>query len=142
LLVAAPALALYNRDKTEELVRQRALEIAPSVIRGVAGKVGPKIDAMVDEFGARLDAWIVVAGQELHQEVIEVLRSVSQARTSSESSDTSEALLCDQLDRALAELSERLSKLKRPTPAAQAEEAFELKADITESKHQNGSGQS
>ncbi len=115
LLVAAPALALYNRDKTETLVRQRALEIAPSVIRGVAGSVGPKIDAMVDEFAERLDGWIVTAGQELHQEVIEVLKNVSSARLSGEGDHEREAALCDRLERELSRLAERLTELKRPS---------------------------
>ena len=36
-------------------------------------KIGPKLDEMIQEFAARLDAWVVTAGEELHREVIEVL---------------------------------------------------------------------
>jgi len=122
LLVAAPALALYNRDKTEALVRRRALEIAPSVIRGVAGKVGPKIEAMVDDFVARLDTWIVTAGQELHQEVIEVLRSVSDARVGTDDDKVREAAACDELDKQLTRLSEQLTLLMRPREGAASAE--------------------
>lgn len=114
LLVAAPVLALYNRDKTEALVKRRALEIAPSVIRGVAGKVGPKIDAMVDDFALRLDTWIVTAGQELHQEVIEVLQSVSNARVGTDEDKQREAAACDDLEKHLGRLSEQLTQLIRP----------------------------
>src|SRR5690606_25626217 len=114
LLVAAPLLALYNRDKTEALVRRRALELAPTVIGGVAAKVGPKIDSMVDEFAERLDTWIVTAGQELHQEVIEVLRSVNSARAQNDEDRAREAALCDQLESELAALASRLSELQRP----------------------------
>lgn len=138
LLVAAPALALYNRDKTEALVRRRALEIAPSVIRGVAGKVGPKIEAMVDDFVARLDTWIVTAGQELHQEVIEVLRSVSDARVGTDDDKVREAAVCDELDKQLARLSEQLTLLMRPRHGSDG--AAAAPAASAMDKSSNGSG--
>ena len=80
LLVAAPALALWNRDRTERLIRKRALELAPTVLREAASKVAPKIDEMVDGFADRLDTWVVTAGQELHREIIEVLAGVRKDR--------------------------------------------------------------
>jgi len=152
LLVAAPLLALYNRDKTEALVRRRALELAPTVIGGVAAKVGPKIDSMVDEFAERLDTWIVTAGQELHQEVIEVLRSVNSARAQNDEDRAREAALCDQLESELAALASRLSELQRPAagelpavasdssgPVAGLEERSTT--DNGDVSHSNGSGQ-
>src|SRR6187399_1429397 len=146
LLVAAPALALYNRDKTEALVRRRALEIAPTVIRGVAAKVGPKIEAMVDEFAGRLDTWIVTAGQELHQEVIEVLRSVSQARVGSDDDKPRETAVCDELEAQLGRLSEQLTELMRPrAEPAEGDAPSPLAAGTLEvptagSKSDNGMG--
>lgn len=132
LLVAAPALALYNRDKTEALVKRRALEVAPSVIRGVASKVGPKIDVMVDEFAERLDAWIVTAGQELHQEVIEVLKSVSSQRVgTAPNQQEEEAALCNQLEEQLERLSAQLNELVRPAGESPATDTGQLKAAET-----------
>src|SRR5690606_5729871 len=140
LLVAAPVLALYNRDKTEALVKRRALEIAPSVIRGVAGKVGPKIDAMVDEFAVRLDTWIVTAGQELHQEVIEVLQSVSSARLGTVGDKEREAAACDELEKQLARTSEQLTQLMRPRDAESRKGSPEHEAPHGDPSS-NGSGE-
>jgi predicted GTPase len=80
LIAAAPMLALYNRDRTVVLVRQRALEVAPVALRDAAAKVGPKIDEMVDQFADALENWVVSAGQELHREIIEVLEGVQRER--------------------------------------------------------------
>ena len=49
-------------------------------MREAAQKVGPKLDEMIDEFAKKLDAWVVTAGEELHREVIEVLRAAKDAR--------------------------------------------------------------
>jgi hypothetical protein len=50
-------------------------------LREVAGKVGPKIDEMVDDFANKLDAWVVSAGEELHREMLEVLKAAREARS-------------------------------------------------------------
>jgi hypothetical protein len=113
LLVAAPALALYNKDKTEALVKRRALEIAPGVIRGVSAKVGPKIDEMVDEFAARLDGWVVLAGRELHQEVIEVLNSVKAAREAGPLDEEAERTASLDFEKQLGALRESLAARAR-----------------------------
>jgi hypothetical protein len=157
LLVAAPALALYNRDKTQMLVKRRALELAPSVIRGVATKVGPKIEAMVDEFAQQLDTWIVTAGQELHQEVIEVLKNVSHARAGNSAAEDDEATRLDELEGKLGQITQHLATLRRPVPGEASDSAASepgREPDTASpaggaasetvrpsSKHDNGSGQ-
>ncbi|MGH7282838.1 MAG: hypothetical protein ACRELY_15035, partial [Polyangiaceae bacterium] len=52
--------------------------------RTAAAKIGPKISEMVDEFAQKLDAWVVTAGEELHREVLEVLRATQDARSAGE----------------------------------------------------------
>ena len=80
LAVAAPVLALVLKGKMDGEYRKKAKELAPEVLRAAAAKVGPKLDEMIDEFTAKLDAWVVTAGQELHQEVLEVLHATQAAR--------------------------------------------------------------
>ncbi len=80
LALAAPVLALALRGKIEGEYKKRALELAPDTLRAAAAKVGPKIDEMVDDFASRLDAWVVTAGEELHREVLEVLKATQAAR--------------------------------------------------------------
>jgi uncharacterized coiled-coil protein SlyX len=80
LALAAPVLALLVKDRVEGEYRKRVLEIAPEVLRQVAAKIGPKIDEMIDTFAQKLDAWVVTAGEELHREVLEVLKATQDAR--------------------------------------------------------------
>ncbi|WP_394837404.1 dynamin family protein [Pendulispora rubella] len=82
LALAAPILALALRGRFEGEYRKKALEQAPEVLRAAAAKVGPKIDEMVDDFAQKLDTWVVTAGEELHREVLEVLKSTEDARKS------------------------------------------------------------
>lgn len=120
LLAAAPALALWNRGRTEAEIKKRALELGPLVLREAAAKVGPKIDEMVDEFAVRLDEWVVTAGQELHREIIEVLAAVSAERKAGEPDRDAELACCDREAARLAEASERLELLTRKLAGAQA----------------------
>ena len=46
--------------------------------------MAPKLDAMIDEFAQKLDAWVVTAGEELHREMLEVLRATKDARGAGE----------------------------------------------------------
>ena len=86
LLLAAPLLALYIRDKTETETRKRAKELAPGAVREAAAAVGPKLDTMIDEFASRLDAWVVSAGEEIHRELLEVLTAAREERTDRDTS--------------------------------------------------------
>jgi cell division septum initiation protein DivIVA len=112
LIAAAPALALWNRGRTEAETKKRALELAPVVLREAAAKVGPKIDQMVDEFAARLDQWVVTAGQELHKEIIEVLAAVQQQRQEGDADAGAELEVCDAAQLRLGEVDTRLRELK------------------------------
>src|SRR5262249_8564050 len=85
LFLAGPALAVfYVKGKIEAESRKRAKELAPIAIREAAAKVGPKLDEMIQEFAARLDAWVVTAGEELHREVIEVLTAARGERAATQ----------------------------------------------------------
>jgi GTPase SAR1 family protein len=112
LIAAAPALALWNRGRTESEIKKRALELAPTVLREAAAKVAPKIDEMVDEFATRLDAWVVTAGEELHKEIIEVLRESSSRRGGGEIDAEAEQAACDRDSTRLAEVETSLGKLR------------------------------
>jgi ribosome biogenesis GTPase A len=123
LLAAAPVLAMYNRGRTEQMLKKRALEIAPMVLREASAKVAPKIDEMVDDFASRLDAWVIETGQELHREVIEVLQNVRKQRTEALPDTEGELKSCDRFAEQLVELKNRLAELHQsivgaPLPGA------------------------
>ncbi|HMR75637.1 MAG TPA: dynamin family protein [Polyangiaceae bacterium] len=104
LLAAAPALALWNRGRTEHEIKKRALELAPVVLRETAAKVGPQIDQMVEESAEHLDNWVQTAGQELHREVIEVLQAVQQEKSSGDQDVEAERVRCAELASDLGQL--------------------------------------
>ncbi len=91
LLLMSPALAVYVKSKVEVESRKRAKELAPVALKDAAEKVGPKLDEMIQGFAARLDAWVVTAGEELHREVIEVLTAARTERAAAQHG-TEEAL--------------------------------------------------
>lgn len=122
LLAAAPALALWNRDRTEAEVRRRARELAPVVLREAAGKVAPKIDQMVNEFAERLDGWIVTASQELHREIIEVLEQVKKDREAGAVASESEIEACERGASRLAELVASLNRINATLPGGAGED--------------------
>jgi GTPase SAR1 family protein len=87
LTVAAPILALVVKGRVEGEYRKKVKEVAPEVLKQAASKVGPKLDEIIDEFAAKLDAWVLHAGEELHREVLEVLHAAQTARSGGEPDD-------------------------------------------------------
>jgi GTP-binding protein EngB required for normal cell division len=112
LALAAPVLAVYVKEKVEAETRKKAKEMAPLALREAATRIGPKLDEMIQEFASRLDAWVVTAGQELHREVIEVLKAAREERVRSEPSSETQLQACDAQAEALQALISRLEGLR------------------------------
>ncbi len=81
LAVAGPVLALMLKSRVEDEFRKRAKEVAPGVLRDTAAKIGPQLDQLIEEFGNKLDEWVVSAGEELHRQVLEVLQQSRDGRS-------------------------------------------------------------
>ncbi|XYH98932.1 dynamin family protein [Sorangium sp. So ce1128] len=112
LALAAPVLAVYVKEKVEAETRKKAKEMAPVALREAAVRIGPKLDEMIQEFASRLDAWVVTAGQELHREVIEVLKAAREERARVEPSSETQLQACDAQAEALKALTARLEGLR------------------------------
>jgi hypothetical protein len=112
LALAAPVLAVYVKEKVEAETRKKAKEMAPLALREAATRIGPKLDEMIQEFASRLDAWVVTAGQELHREVIEVLKAAREERVQAEPSSESQLKACDAQAETLQALTSRLEGLR------------------------------
>ncbi len=113
LAVAGPAIfAMFARGKIDEEFRKRAKELAPEVIRETAKKVAPKLEALIDDFARKLDAWVVSAGQELHREVLEVLRATQEARGGGQEDEAKANAVVEGQAQALAAVTERIEKLR------------------------------
>ena len=113
LAVAGPAIfAMFARSKIHEEFKKRANELAPEVMRETAKKVAPKLDEMIGDFAQKLDAWVVSAGQELHREVVEVLRAANDARATGQVDNAKIEAEVEGQAAALAKVVERIEKLR------------------------------
>jgi ribosome biogenesis GTPase A len=111
LAIAGPALfAMFARGKIHDELKKRANELAPEILRETAKKVQPKLDELIDEFARKLDAWVVSAGEELHREVVEVLRSTRDAREPGKSDEVAATAAVEGQAAALAAVTERIEK--------------------------------
>jgi 23S rRNA maturation mini-RNase III len=113
LAIAGPAIfAMFARGKIHEEIKKRSKELAPEVMRETSKKVGPKLDSLIDEFAQKLDAWVVNAGEELHREVVEVLRATKDARDAGQSDEAQATAAVEGQAAALAKVTERIEKLR------------------------------
>ena len=107
---AAPVLAMFVKGRAEGEYRKRAKEMAPDVMRAAAAKVAPKLEEMINEFGAKLDAWVVTAGEELHREVLEVLNAAQAGRANGTQDE----------GQARVEIDEQASRLQKASARVEA----------------------
>ncbi len=133
LLAAAVPLAMYLRSRTEKMTRERAREMAPAAIREAAGKLGPKLEEMVQLFADRLDAWVVAAGEELHRELIEILKQAKTERQAGADEVKASIEVCDEQSKQLGRALESLGELKQALwgPAEAGEKSATESAVVT-----------
>ena len=110
LLAAAPLLAVFLKDKVDAEYKKRAKEAAPAVVRQAADQIGPKLDEMIDDFGKKLEAWVVSAGEELHRELLEVLTASRRGRDDVAHDETKARTWLDERTAKLAAVREDLEK--------------------------------
>jgi small GTP-binding protein len=130
LAIAAPAIfAMFARGRIHEQFKVRAKELAPEVMRETAKKVGPKLDSLIEEFAQKLDAWVVSAGEELHREVVEVLKATKAARDGGQTDEAAANAGVEGQVAALAAVTERIQKQRAELWAPK--ERVRIQADAT-----------
>jgi small GTP-binding protein len=83
LALSAPVLAFILKGRVSAEIKAEAREQAPKAVDRVAALVGPKLDELIDGFGARLLEFVAQAGEALGKGIAEVLdraRAERQAR--------------------------------------------------------------
>jgi small GTP-binding protein len=115
LTLAAPLLAFVLRGRVAAQVRAEAKEQGPVAVDRVAALVGPKLDEVIDGFGARLLEFVSQAGDALARGIAGVL---DQALRERRAADEKQASTVDakQIDAALAELKtidERIADIRQ-----------------------------
>jgi predicted GTPase len=113
LAIAGPAIfAMFARGKIHEELKKRANELAPEVMRETAKKIAPKLTDLIEDFARKLDAWVVSAGEELHREVVEVLRATRDARGAGQNDEVAATATVEEQAAALATVTQRIEKLR------------------------------
>lgn len=118
LAVAALPLAWYLRGREDRMTREKAREVAPKAIRETTAKLGPKLEEMIEAFAAKLDAWVVQAGEELHRELIEILKQSKLERQAGALSSEAVVGSCDELRAKLNSVSAGLVSMKESLSAS------------------------
>lgn len=81
LALITPALAALARAQAARAVVTEAARRAPELVRNIGEDVGKRLDGVVDDFAARLDAFIGEAGAALAKGIAEVLeRALSERK--------------------------------------------------------------
>jgi hypothetical protein len=123
LTIAAPVLAVYVKEKVEVETRRKAKELAPAAIREATSKIRPKLEEMIDGFAERLDAWVVTAGEELHREVIEILRQAKVEHEAGSAAISAALIACEGESTQLTTVEARLKELRQGLEKKSAVEA-------------------
>lgn len=112
LIAAALPLAWYLRGREERLTREKAREIAPAAVREAAQRLGPKLEEMITDFAKKLDAWVVTAGDELHRELIEILKQAKLEHDAGAAGVTNALASCEEQGTQLARVETKLRDLR------------------------------
>ena len=115
LALAAPVLALVLRGRVATEVKAEAKEQGPLAIDRVAGLIGPKLDEIIDGFGARLLEFVSQAGDTLARGIADVL---DQALRERKAADEKQGAIADvrQIDASIANLraiEERIAEIRQ-----------------------------
>jgi hypothetical protein len=133
LALAAPVLALVLRGRVATEVKAEAKEQGPLAIDRVAGLIGPKLDEIIDGFGARLLEFVSQAGDALARGIAEVL---DQALRERKAADDKQAASADvkQIDASILNLKaieERIAEIRQRVWSAAGPAAAEAAATTT-----------
>jgi small GTP-binding protein len=125
LALAAPVLALVLRGRVATEVKAEAKEQGPIAIDRVATLIGPKLDEIIDGFGARLLEFVSQAGDTLARGIAEVL---DQALRERKAADERHATTADvkQIDASIANLraiEERIAEIRQRVWSSEGAEA-------------------
>ncbi|HEY7376694.1 MAG TPA: dynamin family protein [Polyangia bacterium] len=120
LALAAPVLALVLRGRVATEVKAEAKEQGPLAIDRVSALIGPKLDEIIDGFGARLLEFVSQAGDALARGIADVL---DQALRERKAADETHAAKADvkQIDASISNLraiEERIAEIRQRVWAA------------------------
>jgi ElaB/YqjD/DUF883 family membrane-anchored ribosome-binding protein len=141
LTAAAPLLAIFVRRRARSETRKLAIEMAPQVLKDASDKLRPELEKLIDRFAEQLDQWVVLAGEEVFQNAMDVLLSAQkELETVSTGGQVALDVLEDQAKR-LTSLRARIEEMRpadsatnpesNAAPAASAPDASDAPGEVT-----------
>ena len=115
LTLAAPVLAFVLKGKVAGEIKAEAKEQAPVAVDRVAALVGPKLDEIIDGFGARLLEFVSQAGDTLTRGIADVLDQALRERTAADDKQSGTADV-KQIDASITNLrgiEERIAEIRQ-----------------------------
>jgi small GTP-binding protein len=115
LTLAAPVLAFVLKGRVAAQVKSEAREQGPVAVDRVAALVGPKLDEVIDGFGARLLEFVSQAGDALSRGIAGVLDQALRERRASDDhqASTADAKQLDAAISGLRALDERIAEIRQ-----------------------------
>ena len=99
LTLAAPILAVIFKERIASEVKAQAKKSLPEVIDRAAHAIGPRFEAIIDDFQAKLDDFVSAAGDALYRGIGEILdKALAERRSAGESTEQQIARLSGELD--------------------------------------------
>jgi hypothetical protein len=125
LALSAPVLAFILRGKVAKEIKAEAREQAPLAIDRVAALVGPKLDELVDGFGARLLEFVAQAGEALARGISEVLdKARDERRARGAASDASaDVAAVDGALKRMRGIEERIAEIRQRVWVGEGDDA-------------------
>jgi len=115
LTLAAPVLAFVLKGKVAGEIKAEAKEQAPVAVDRVAALVGPKLDEMIDGFGARLLEFVSQAGDALSRGIADVLDQALRERKTATATHaaTTDVVKLDGAISNLRKIEERIAEIRQ-----------------------------
>ncbi|MFO0662134.1 MAG: dynamin family protein [Polyangiaceae bacterium] len=114
LTAAAPLLAIFVRRRARSETRKLALEMAPQVLKDASDKLRPELESLIDRFAEQLDQWVVLAGEEVFQNAMDVLLA---AQKELDTVSSGGQMAVDVLDEQAKRLSSVRAKIEEMRPS-------------------------
>jgi small GTP-binding protein len=115
LALSAPVLAFILRGRVAKEIKAEAREQAPVAVDRVAAFLGPKLDELVDGFGARLLEFVAQAGDALARGISEVLDRARDERKArgAQSDSRSDVAAVDTALKGMKAIDERIADIRQ-----------------------------
>ena len=73
LTLAAPALAMFFKERVDAEVKRKATDTAPEAVRAVSARIAPEVAATIERFGQKLADFVSASNEDTRRTMIEVL---------------------------------------------------------------------